>query len=213
MDTLRHDRSTLPPPPVYRYDGERTFDGTISARWGKRATPVTLLIPEELHPALLKRLEEYPRRHGAYLRVLIRRYRQRCIEGGLLQSGSLKQHYQKPGLHQRRFSLRVDNESWLELGAWADFLGVSRCLLFVMLVELDLHEGPLEAFVGTPTNELQAYDIQMPGYLEFSTRIYIFRNHHRRKLRLIPRPPDELPNQLRLFCKYPHYFGPDGSRR
>ena len=213
MDTLRHHKAQLPTPPVYRYDGERRFSGTISPRGGKRATPVTLLIPDELFPALLEKLESFPRRHGAYLRVLLRRYRQRCIEGGLLQSGCVKQQYQKAGLHQRRFSMRVNDEAWLELGVWADFLGVSRCLLFVLLLELDLHEGPREAFVGSPTNKLQAYDIQMPGYLEFSVQIYIFRNHHRRILHLRPRPPDELPNDLRLICKYPQYFGPDGSRR
>lgn len=167
--------------------------------------PVTLLVPEHLCALLTAKLERYKRRRGLYVGVLLARFRTRFFEREFLQSAALKCHYQRPGQELRRFCLRVPNEAWMELGQWASFLGVSRCLLFAWLLEEDLCIDPGRTNVRVPTNALQEHDSQFPLYLEFSNRVYLARNHYERAIRIEPAPEDRLPYRLWLLhYRLPH---------
>lgn len=203
MDHLTHKRSVVFPPT--RYEPDRDFARGMHTH--PAATPVTLLIPRRIDAQFRKRLLSFRRRQGAYLFVLLRNFRRACLEGEIMQSGALKTRYQKPGQELRRYCVRVNNEFWMELGVWADYVGVSRAHLFVWLVEKDLDPGDESAFVGVPTKGLHHYDFMNPGYIEYRSRVFINQNRYERHLGLRARPEKYLPGDIRLkYFLYPEKF-------
>lgn len=186
-----------------RYRPHLEFDRHPRIR-GTQESPCTLLIPAQYIADMEERLSHRKGGLGRYVRHLVRRYRPVCLQYGFPQAGGLKRSYQRPGVSLQKKSCRVDAETWAELGQIAAFLGMSRCLLFVWLLKLDL-TGGYDTFAGVPTNSLESYDCDYPSYLEFTERLYPWQNRYERRLRLKPRRRHQLPRDLE--------FGYYGIRR
>ncbi len=103
--------------------------------------------------------------------------------------------YQDSGLRLCRQNFRVTPVVWYELGVFANFLGVSRCSLFVRLLELDLYGYP-ENLEGVPTGNLEVYDQYFPLHVESLIRIIRGGTVERK---IIQEPKDELDLPLRFF--------------
>lgn len=180
-----------------RYHPELQYQRITDHRSASVATPCSLLIPPEIADDLERLLAELEWSLGRFLRRLVRKYRGLCLEHGLPQMGGVKRCYQAAGTGPRKVSFRVENEVWVELGLLAAYLGMSRCLLFVWLVRLELTGGG-SGFVRVPTNSLEGYDHDYPDRLEFIERLYISQNLYERRLRLRPKHRDWLPMTLRI---------------
>ncbi len=183
-----------------RYQPQLMFSRRPHIR-GQRESPCTLLIPGQYVADLEDRLRNRDCGLSRYVRLLVRRYRPVCLQHGLPQAGGLKRCYQSPGNSLLKKSCRIDAETWAELGQIAAFFGMSRCLVFVWLLKLDLAGGH-DTFAGVPTNALESYDCDYPSCIELTERVYPWQNHIERRLRLKPRRRKHLPWDLEFS-----YFG------
>ncbi len=106
----------------------------------------TLLIPMELLELLI---QKYGRRNfKETFHSLLSRYRGFLSLGVLPHSHKLKTLYQSDGLDLQPLKFRPDLSDWMELGILSSAIGVSRCLLFSFILELDF--GLAEEFLSIP---------------------------------------------------------------
>jgi hypothetical protein len=106
----------------------------------------TLLIPAELFDLLI---QKYGRRNfKATFHSLLSQYRNLLSLGVLPKSHKLKTLYQADNLNLIPLKFRPDPSDWMELGILSSAIGVSRCLLFSFILELDF--SLLEEFLSIP---------------------------------------------------------------
>lgn len=106
----------------------------------KRSSPSSLLIPARMIAIFRRLLEEYENRPSLLLSQLLRKRRHAIIVLCSRRSPSIRRRYQAPGLRLVKVSLRLDDALWSELGLLAGYAGVSRCLLFVLMLQLAVEE-------------------------------------------------------------------------
>jgi len=155
-------------------------------------TPSTLLIPASLEKLLLKTLKQRGYTISVYLRILLRSSRFLTLDGGLPVWDRCKTAYQDKGQDLQRWNFRPDNDSWLELSILARSYGISRCYLFIILFLLDVN-GAQSRTDEVTTETLGRYDRLNPYYIQFTDRLYIFRNKYTRGLRVEPEPIEIVP--------------------
>ena len=116
------------------------------------ASPSTLLIPQSLCLSLQKKIKL----HGSLQRLfhsLILKYSPSPNLYSAFNTCNVKRRYQKKGLSLRSINFRPHNADWLWLTETARGLNVSRCSLFVYLLQLDCAQGSqtrTTSVVGTP---------------------------------------------------------------
>ena len=93
------------------------------------------LVPFHLTGLLERRLRKFGDRMSDYLPYLIRRARGQT--GRLPSRGHFTTLYQEDALDLHPVNFRVSGEDWGEFKTIARGLGVSMCLLFVALLEMD----------------------------------------------------------------------------
>lgn len=97
----------------------------------------TLLVPEDL----LKRLKYRLKRYGGsaeFLSYLISRYRI-ILRTFTLDPSGIKMEYQCKNQNLKRVNFRPLAADWAELGSFSVASGKSRCLIFVLLLQMDLN--------------------------------------------------------------------------
>lgn len=111
----------------------------------------TFLIPKELLQGYMERLQHFKSK-GEYFTYLLFRFRP-LIKYYIIQPSGLKVQYQASYQGLQRENLRVKNEDWAELTVLSASTGMSRCLLFVSLLLMDLQGwGSLLQKIGIPYN-------------------------------------------------------------
>jgi hypothetical protein len=118
----------------------REYSQKLSLSQKTHSTVSTLLIPKKLFRKMKSKLgtQKFPN----IFRLLLNRYRGSLTKGNLSLSSRTKTKFQDSGLDLVKFKFRPDDADWVELGILASSAGVSRCLLFVFILELELR--PLE---------------------------------------------------------------------
>lgn len=112
----------------------------------------TLLIPEDLMKRLKYRLKRH-RGSAEYLSYLISRYRI-ILRILALDPSGLKTEYQYKNQNLKRVNFRPAAADWAELGSFSIASGKSRCLIFVLLFQMDLNGwGSLMKKAGIVMNE------------------------------------------------------------
>jgi hypothetical protein len=149
------------------------------------STPSTFLIPESLIAGVQRHLENQGGQMCKLLRVLLRTYRIQIVRGAIRCSRHAKTEYQSPGHDLQRITFRPDNQSWLELGQLANFLGVSRCLMFIILLKMEMGQAGVEN-VGTTTKSWETYRHYHSIMTEYCDIIHIFMGRRERHLRTKP---------------------------
>ncbi|MBI3394423.1 MAG: DUF1564 family protein [Spirochaetia bacterium] len=98
---------------------------------------------------------------AGYVRLLVGGCRWRLADGQLERAETYATLYQQPHQSLIRLSVRLDAGRWLEFSQLCRFHGLSRCRMFVLLLEQDIHEarGGSVGLVGTPTNHQKRYVI------------------------------------------------------
>ena len=112
----------------FLFDKQRFADKTTS----------TVLVPSHLLDDLKKKTKEHGNSLVLYLRNLLWMYRTVTHSGMIPPPRKIKTEYQEEGLDLKRFSFRVNNADWIELGELAIAFGKSRCWMFTFLLELDI---------------------------------------------------------------------------
>lgn len=111
----------------------------------------TILIPEDL----MQRYETQEMRYGGktqYFSHLISKYRM-MLRSFAHDASSMTTEYQKSSHTLKKVNFRPIAEDWAELGAFSIASGKSRCLLFVLLLLMDLNGwGDLLSLAGFPVN-------------------------------------------------------------
>lgn len=103
-------------------------------------TPVTFLIPAFLRPALARKIRKF-KRFGAYIQMLLDKHSDIALEQKLSESSNgARTRYQDGQLDLQPVSCRLPHQSLLELSQVARYLGISRCFLFVILLQKDLQD-------------------------------------------------------------------------
>jgi len=136
-------------------------------RWEPAGSLDVLLPAMHLHKLTLLRQDE-----GAMnflVRTWIGRYRNRLLRasceptprGQNRPSGALRSRYQKQGLNLHRFSMRVEEEVWLELKILSLTARCSMSLILVLMIQWEYARRYkfglrgwnvcVEGYVGTPT--------------------------------------------------------------
>ncbi len=166
----------------------------------RRDRVCTLLVPLALRERLQSHLLAKGVSIGSYLGELLKKNRARMMNENWSAFSSCFRHYQPSGLQLCRLNFRVEPVVWYELGLFANFLGVSRCFLFVRLIELDFYGDPENQIEGVPTEPLEEYDQIFPLHIETSIKIIRGRSVERKIMQV---PKDELDLPLRFF-PFPH---------
>ena len=105
----------------------------------KLTTVSSLLIPIQLYKKLEKRMYVENILMSIYLREILRIHKLETIQGKVMPVlGSVKRRYQAPGQALVRVDFRPEHRHWLELGMIAQSLGISRCYLFTLLIQMDM---------------------------------------------------------------------------
>ena len=139
-----------------------------------RETVSTVSVPAVLLPRLfrLTRKRRFSRRK--LLTFLLWRHGSALAQ--ITPGVNVKRFYQKQGLKLQRLDFRPNNGDWLELGLLACSLGLSRCAVFVMLLQRELSMSSGESSgVGTPVRK-------RPAILSFSVFTVIDSFHRSGKL-------------------------------
>ena len=164
----------------------------ISRNFG---APSSLLVPEELRADFLKLLANSNYRIGILLRKLVQTYRAACFAGEFPQMASPKKVYQEPGKNLVKYTFRVEDSVWLEFGQMASYLGVSKCLMFVFLLEAA--RDSLRQDEGVPTSRIAAHDLWHPAFFEYHERLWPGRLVCERRFRIIPCRYEDIPYYIR----------------
>ena len=111
----------------------------------------TFLIPKEMMKGYAERLQLYKSK-GDYLNYLISRFRV-LLGYYIIHPSGLKTQYQTPYQDLHKENLRVKDEDWAELTVLSASTGMSRCLLFIRLLQMDLQDwDSLLKKIGIPYN-------------------------------------------------------------
>lgn len=155
----------------------------------------TLLVPAVINRLLNEQLRAQDCTLAIYLRKLVQKYRgQLMTQSGRSTHARCKRLYQSPGLKLQRRNFRPEIKVWAELGIFAAYMGISRCYLFVLLVQLEIHG--FDAEDGLPTDRIMRYDIEFPGKIEFRETIHRRRGIATRQISIRPVPPWRLRSDL-----------------
>lgn len=119
-----------------------------------------------------------------------------------MQAGGAKRVYQVGNQDLIKISFRVESSVWLEFGQMSAYLGVSRCLLFVYLLEIAKENARRDA-VGTPTHGIAGYDLEHPARIEYYEYVRPGKFIVERGIRQIPSQYKELPFYLRYEAENP----------
>ena len=152
----------------------------------------SLLIPARLWSAFLAGRDESNGHTGVLLRRLVFSYRAAFFAGEFSQTGSIRRVCQTSGQHLIKVTFRVENAVWLEFGQMAACLGISKCLLFTLLLEAALRDG-FEEPVGIPTQEPACFDLERPLRILFEESLMPGSRSAQRKASLIPYAYQQLP--------------------
>ncbi|HNO21618.1 MAG TPA: DUF1564 family protein [Leptospiraceae bacterium] len=119
----------------------------------------TVLIPEDL----MLRYETQEQKFGGktqYFSHLISKYRM-MLRSFAHDESSMTTEYQKSSHKLKKVNFRPIAEDWAELGAFSIASGKSRCLLFVLLLLMDLNGwGDLLSLAGFPYDYPNTPNIQ-----------------------------------------------------
>ena len=96
----------------------------------------TLLIPDAIYQDFLLKSLPYKSK-TKYFSYLLSRYRI-PLKTFAVDPAGLKKHYQDKYLNLKKVNFRPENRDWCELGAMSIASGRSRCLLFVLLLLMDI---------------------------------------------------------------------------
>lgn len=134
---------------------------------GRRpAGPSTLLIPRRLLNELERRCADSSSR-GAGVAGLLANILERSralLQTGLLpHSEQLNCVYQPQGEDLARINFRPNESDWILLGQAAAAHGVSRCRMFVLLLELDIVDAIDAVCEAQELSPLEAFDRDYPG--------------------------------------------------
>lgn len=100
--------------------------------------PVTFLVPSNLRCALSQRIRKYGRL-STYLQILLQRYGTLAIEHRLHQPNhKVCIMYQPSEQDLQRVSCRLSEICLLEVAQISRYLSISRCYLFVLLLQRDI---------------------------------------------------------------------------
>ena len=99
-------------------------------------TQSSLLIPEKYMDEFDRRTENISRED--YLHELLERYRNVLLWGTFEKLDCVKTCYQEEGQNLQKKNFRPENADWIELGEFAQWLGISRTALFTLLLLLDI---------------------------------------------------------------------------
>lgn len=141
----------------------------------------TLLVPDNLIPALLIKVKEHGNLVG-YFSYLLSQYKILSASGMFPPPRKIKTEYQNENLSLKRINFRVKNSDWIEIGQLALAYGKSRCYIFTFLLELDLlgagenlSEFEFDQVVPTPNRLLQRATIYLKKFHYDFRRIYYVR--------------------------------------
>jgi hypothetical protein len=124
----------------------RHHEETVDIKVFDRSTVSTLLVPKELTTKMNRVIPElvHPKNGKSFwdfrsgLRRLVSKYRGFLACGNIPFQSKPKLTFQEDGQDLQKFSFRVDDDVWFELGILAYGCGVSRCWLFSYLLSLEL---------------------------------------------------------------------------
>ncbi|HNF16710.1 MAG TPA: DUF1564 family protein [Leptospiraceae bacterium] len=112
----------------------------------------TLLIPEDLMKRLRYKLKSYGG-NAQYLTYLISRYKI-ILRTFTMDPSGLKTEYQYKNQNLKKVNFRPLAADWAELGTFSIASGKSRCLIFVLLLLMDLNGwGKLMKRAGVVMND------------------------------------------------------------
>lgn len=155
----------------------------------------TLLIPAFLKKALQDHLELNNCGLSILLRHLVYKYRKQILARDMPVNHFYRRAYQASGLNLQKRNLRPEPEVWELFSLFAEYLGVSRCYLFTLLLWIDISREEKEE--GVPTSRLEHYDLHYPRFVEFRKRLYPGRiPRMRREIHSQPEPPEKTPHWL-----------------
>lgn len=112
----------------------------------------TLLIPNHLYSRLITKYSK--KKFAETFQTLISKYRNLISLGVFPRSNKVKMLYQKEGLDLQKLNFRPLSADWMELGILSYGIGLSRCHLFSIILEMEF--GLIEEFarivdtVGAP---------------------------------------------------------------
>ncbi len=123
----------------------------------------TLLIPNGLFDKYNKRLIRHNGKRE-YFSYLLKRYRV-LLEFYILTPAGLKTIYQPENQNLKKINFRPLSEDWAELSIFSNAAGRSRCLIFTILLLMDLQNwGSLLKKIGIhfdhPYNSHKMWEIQ-----------------------------------------------------
>ncbi|MBE7412067.1 MAG: DUF1564 domain-containing protein [Leptospiraceae bacterium] len=99
-------------------------------------TQSSLLIPEKYMDEFNRRTKIFSREE--YFHALLERYRNVLLWKTFDKLDCVKTKYQEEGQSLQKKNFRPENADWIELGEFAQWLGISRTALFTLLLLLDL---------------------------------------------------------------------------
>ncbi len=111
----------------------------------------TFLIPKKLMKGYSERLKQFKSK-GDYFSYLLSRFRT-MLSYYIAHPSGLKTQYQIPHQNLHKENLRVKEVDWAELTVFSASTGMSRCLLFVSFLQMDLQGwDSLLKKIGIPYN-------------------------------------------------------------
>ena len=128
-------------------------------------TVSTLLIPLDYCLLLKAEQKRLNCNLNGYLRYLVEKYRYGLTEERYPYNRNMKTRYQGPGLNLEPRNFRPDNELWAEFDVLARGRGLSKCLLFVWLLKLEL-QGPRRIMRRMLKRKLRPEDVYRVTRLE-----------------------------------------------
>ncbi len=144
------------------------------------STASTVLIPNYLVDAMEARLESHDWSVRTYLRFLLDRFRDTITNQRTKHPASCKKTYQAAGLELQPKHFRPTDTDWAELGILADSLGLTKCLLFVLLLTLDLQRES-SGKVDRSRTKRPEDRLTLVGL----TRLNLFEKNYARRLEII----------------------------
>ena len=155
----------------------------------------TFLVPFAIDRFLEEQLRDQDCTLSIFLRKLVQKYRgQLMTQRARSGRARCQRLYQRPGLNLRRRNFRPETKTWAELGIFAAYMGISRCYLFVLLLQLEI--SGYDAEDGLPTDRIMRYDIEFPGKIEFRETIHRRRGIGTRQIETAAVPPWRLRQDL-----------------
>ncbi len=116
--------------------------------WNAKRKSASLLIPRRTWEQLSKILAHRLVPPANFLDFLLRKYGAAAASGMLPVSAGLRQRYQAGGQDLVRLDFRPGVQDWAALSEISHGTGLSRCLIFVLMLQMYLGTSPS---AGVPT--------------------------------------------------------------